>query len=166
MGRTRVVGEDDLVRLGLLNASAEGQVGLVTGCGAHCQIACDAMQIKGRYWNCMRNRYGIADVHHRMKSWQCPVLAQPAQQRLAARLDRPMSHVAIAWLLARPGVASVLLGARTAEQLEGNLAAADLQLGSDDLAALTEASAPGLPPYPYRFLQDWSDVDTWWKLGT
>jgi aryl-alcohol dehydrogenase-like predicted oxidoreductase len=87
-------------------------------------------------------------------------------QTVAARHDRPMSHVAIAWLLARPGVASVLLGARTAEQLGGNLAAADLQLGSDDLAALTEASAPGLPPYPYRFLQDWSEVDTWWKLGT
>ncbi|MCC5967790.1 MAG: aldo/keto reductase [Natronohydrobacter sp.] len=88
-----------------------------------------------------------------------------ALEMVAARRDRPMSHVAIAWLLARPGVASVLLGARTAEQLEGNLAAADLQLGADDLAVLTEASAPGLPPYPYRFLQDWSQMDIWRTLG-
>lgn len=89
-----------------------------------------------------------------------------ALQTVAARHDRPMSHVAIAWLLARPGVTSVLLGARTAEQLEGNLAAADLQLGADELATLTKASAPGLPPYPYQFLQDWSEMDTWWRLGT
>jgi aryl-alcohol dehydrogenase-like predicted oxidoreductase len=87
-------------------------------------------------------------------------------RRIAERLDRPMSHVALAWLGARPGVGSILLGARTLKQLEGNLAAADLELGADDMAALTKVSAPGLPPYPYGFLQNWSELDIWWRLGT
>ena len=86
--------------------------------------------------------------------------------RVAARHDRPVSHVALAWLRARPGVGSILLGARTASQLESNLAAADLELGADDMAALTQVSAPGLPPYPYGFLQSWSELDVWRRLGT
>ena len=87
-------------------------------------------------------------------------------RRIADRLDRPMSHVALAWLAARPGVGAILLGARTVEQLEGNLAAADLALGAEDMAALTKASAAGLPPYPYGFLRDWSELEVWSQLGT
>ncbi|WP_299794436.1 aldo/keto reductase [uncultured Marivita sp.] len=89
-----------------------------------------------------------------------------ALRAIAQRHDRPMAHIAIAWLLSRPGVASVLLGARTAEQLDANLATADFQLNCADLAALTKVSAPGLPSYPYKFVQDWSEMDTWWTLGT
>jgi len=85
---------------------------------------------------------------------------------VAERCDRPSAHVALSWLLSRPGVASVLLGARTAEQLTDNLAAADLLLDPSDLAELTEVSSNGLPAYPYRFLEDWSGVDVWKRLGT
>ena len=75
---------------------------------------------------------------------------------VAARHGRPPSHVALAWLASRPGVASILLGARTADQLIHNLAAVDLALDAPDLDELTRASAIGLPPYPYGFLRDWS----------
>ncbi|WP_306119007.1 MULTISPECIES: aldo/keto reductase [unclassified Roseitalea] len=85
---------------------------------------------------------------------------------VAERYGRPPAHVAIAWLLARPGVATVLLGARTVAQLADNLAAADLVLEAADLQALTEASAPGLPSYPYAFVQDWSGLEVWKTLGT
>lgn len=34
-----------------------------------------------------------------------------------------------------------------------------------EMTALTEVSAPGLPPYPYSFLQDWSEMDVWRTLG-
>jgi aryl-alcohol dehydrogenase-like predicted oxidoreductase len=85
---------------------------------------------------------------------------------VAERHGRPMSHVAIAWLLARPGVASVLLGARTLDQLVDNLAAGDLVLDEEDLAALTAVSAPGLPPYPYGMLEEFCDLDHWRRLGT
>ena len=85
---------------------------------------------------------------------------------IAARHERPPAHVALAWLLARPGVASVLLGARTAEQLASNLDAASLALPAEDEQRLSAVSAPGLPPYPYGFARDWSEMDVWDRLGT
>ncbi|MBL4645838.1 MAG: aldo/keto reductase [Hyphomicrobiales bacterium] len=87
-------------------------------------------------------------------------------QAVADRHNRPSAHVALAWLSSRPGVASILLGARSVAQLADNLAAADLVLQSDDLAQLTQASSGGPLGYPYNFLQDWCDMDVWKRLGT
>ena len=87
-------------------------------------------------------------------------------KRVAERHDRPQAQVALQWLLSRTGVASILLGARTVEQLQNNLDAASLALTEADLRELTEASAPGLPDYPYAFVRDWSGVDHWSRLGT
>ena len=61
----------------------------------------------------------------------------------------PMAQVAIAWLAARPAVSSVILGARTLDQLAGNLAAADLTLSDEETLLLDEASQPEAPDYPY-----------------
>ncbi len=61
----------------------------------------------------------------------------------------PMGQVAIAWVLHRPAVSSVVLGARTLDQLNDNLAAADLVLTDADHQQLDEASAPIAPDYPY-----------------
>jgi aryl-alcohol dehydrogenase-like predicted oxidoreductase len=61
----------------------------------------------------------------------------------------PMAQVAIAWLSARPAVSSVILGARTLDQLAGNLAAADLTLSDEETLLLDEASQPVTPDYPY-----------------
>ena len=58
------------------------------------------------------------------------------------------AQVALAWLLARPGVTSLVVGARTDEQLADNLAAADLVLSSDERAALDQVSTPDLI-YPH-----------------
>ncbi|MGJ3262831.1 MAG: aldo/keto reductase [Salinarimonas sp.] len=85
---------------------------------------------------------------------------------IAERHGRPLSHVALAWLMSRPGVAAILLGARTTEQLEENLDAADLVLEPSEIAALTEVSARGVPAYPYQFLQDWAGMDVWKRLGS
>jgi aryl-alcohol dehydrogenase-like predicted oxidoreductase len=60
-----------------------------------------------------------------------------------------MAQVALAWLVDRPGVSSVILGARTLEQLEDNLGAAGLHLTSDETAKLDEASDPSPADYPY-----------------
>ncbi len=59
--------------------------------------------------------------------------------------------VALAWVLAQPTVSSVIFGARSLEQLDDNLKAADLTLSSKELERLTEASAFDLG-YPYTFL--------------
>jgi aryl-alcohol dehydrogenase-like predicted oxidoreductase len=58
------------------------------------------------------------------------------------------AQVALAWLLGRAGVVSLIIGARTDEQLEDNLAAADLQLSEDERARLEEVSRPPLI-YPH-----------------
>jgi aryl-alcohol dehydrogenase-like predicted oxidoreductase len=60
------------------------------------------------------------------------------------------AQVALAWLLTRPAVASVLVGASRPEQLDDNLRAADLALTADDLRALDEATTPA-PVYPGWF---------------
>jgi aryl-alcohol dehydrogenase-like predicted oxidoreductase len=58
------------------------------------------------------------------------------------------AQVALAWLLARPGITTVIVGARTDEQLADNLAAAGLELTADDHARLELVSRPPLP-YPF-----------------
>jgi aryl-alcohol dehydrogenase-like predicted oxidoreductase len=58
------------------------------------------------------------------------------------------AQVALAWLLGRPTISSVIIGARTDEQLADNLKAADLTLSDDELARLDEVSRPPLL-YPY-----------------
>jgi aryl-alcohol dehydrogenase-like predicted oxidoreductase len=60
-----------------------------------------------------------------------------------------MAQVALAWLVDRPAVTSVILGARTTSQLDDNLAAAGLHLSDEETARLDAASDPGAADYPY-----------------
>ncbi len=63
---------------------------------------------------------------------------------VAAELDRPAAQVALAWTLARAGVASTLIGASKVSQLESNIAATDIRLSGDAMKRLDDASAPAL----------------------
>ncbi len=72
-----------------------------------------------------------------------------ALQDVSERLGVSMAQVALAWLADRPAVTSVILGARTREQLADNLAAAGLKLDAENTQKLTEASAPEIADYPY-----------------
>jgi aryl-alcohol dehydrogenase-like predicted oxidoreductase len=67
---------------------------------------------------------------------------------IAEQRGVPAVQVALAWTLGRPAVTSLIIGARTAEQLADNLAAASLTLSADERARLDKASAPPLI-YPY-----------------
>src|SRR3954454_5013408 len=58
------------------------------------------------------------------------------------------AQVSLAWLLAKPGVTSLVVGARNEDQLTDNLAAAEVELTADEVARLDEVSAPPLI-YPY-----------------
>jgi aryl-alcohol dehydrogenase-like predicted oxidoreductase len=58
------------------------------------------------------------------------------------------AQVSLAYLLAKPAVTSLIVGARTPEQLRDNLAAADLKLSPDEIAALDDVSGEPLR-YPY-----------------
>ena len=58
------------------------------------------------------------------------------------------AQVALAYTLGRPAITSLVIGARTGEQLGDNLAAAELTLTAEQRARLDEVSAPPLL-YPY-----------------
>lgn len=72
-----------------------------------------------------------------------------AVDAVAQETGASASQVSLAWLSDRPAVTSVILGARTVEQLEDNLGAADLDLTDAQRARLDEASTPRADIYPY-----------------
>lgn len=77
------------------------------------------------------------------RAWACVEVMREVAQAHGASVAR----VALAWLLAKPHVMSVIIGAKTVEQLDDNLAAVDLQLTAEDMQRLDEVSE--LPPeYP------------------
>lgn len=76
-------------------------------------------------------------------------------QAVAAEVERPVSQVALAWLLGRPGVTSTIIGARSVEQLQANLGALDLALHAEQRARLDEVSKL-VPGHPYLFFSDYA----------
>lgn len=74
-----------------------------------------------------------------------------AVDQVAKETDSKPTQVALAWLLRKTAVTSVIFGARSLEQLDENLGAATLKLDDAHQAALDEASAFELG-YPYDFL--------------
>lgn len=76
---------------------------------------------------------------------------------LAKRSGGSVAQVALAWLLSKPAVTSVLLGATKPSQLDDNLAAVKLQLAPEDLAAL-DAATTLAPVYPNWFSERLGDA--------
>jgi len=70
-----------------------------------------------------------------------------AMETVAKAHDTSVARVALAWLLQRKGVMSVIIGAKTVAQLDDDLAAAELALTADEIAALDAVSALK-PEYP------------------
>jgi aryl-alcohol dehydrogenase-like predicted oxidoreductase len=60
---------------------------------------------------------------------------------IAQRINRPMADVALAWLLRRPAVASVIFGARNPAQIRANASAAEANLDPSVIRALDEATS-------------------------
>jgi len=91
-----------------------------------------------------------------LKDWgEPPVRDEEALYRIVDALGEigeahgvSAAQVALAWLLGRPGVTSLVIGARTEDQLRDNLAAASLTLSEEERARLDAVSAPPLL-YPY-----------------
>ncbi|MCM6774924.1 aldo/keto reductase [Nocardia sp. CDC159] len=80
---------------------------------------------------------------------------------LAAETGRTIPQIALNWLLSRPTVATVIVGARNEEQLRQNLGAVGWQLTADQIARLDTASAltPPYPYYPYYRLPDFARLN-------
>jgi aryl-alcohol dehydrogenase-like predicted oxidoreductase len=71
-----------------------------------------------------------------------------ALDAVAAETGKTVPQVALNWLLQRPTVSSIILGARNEEQLRQNLGAAGWNLTTDQVAKLDKASDVA-PVYPY-----------------
>ncbi|GGB62988.1 aldo/keto reductase [Tistrella bauzanensis] len=67
---------------------------------------------------------------------------------LAAETGHSVPQIALAWCLGRPGISGIVIGARNADQLRNNLAAADITLTADQIARL-DAASDTTPAYPY-----------------
>ncbi len=84
-------------------------------------------------------------------------------RELAAAHDASVAQVALNWLLAKRGVTSVIVGARTTAQLEDNLAAARWSLAADEVARLDEVSEP-VRPYPSWYQRQFT-AERWSRDG-
>jgi aryl-alcohol dehydrogenase-like predicted oxidoreductase len=80
---------------------------------------------------------------------------------LAAETGKSVPQIALNWLLSRPTVATVIVGARNEEQLRQNLGAVGWQLDPEQLARLDKISAvtPPYPYYPYYRLPDFARLN-------
>jgi aryl-alcohol dehydrogenase-like predicted oxidoreductase len=67
-----------------------------------------------------------------------------AVARVAAELGVSSAQVALAWVRSQPAITSTLIGARTIEQLQSNLASLEVTLAPHQLAALESPSTPSL----------------------
>jgi aryl-alcohol dehydrogenase-like predicted oxidoreductase len=62
---------------------------------------------------------------------------------MAQEKNTPASQIALAWCLQQPGITSAIIGPRTVEQLEDNLAALQVKLTEEDLQRIDAINPPG-----------------------
>ena len=114
-----------------------------------------------------RDKSGPADSRH-LQGWNEPPIRDEGKLydivdvlvEIGEARGVSAAQIALAWLLQRPGVTSLVIGARTKTQLADNLASADLALTGEEVARLDTVSQPPLL-YPY-WHQAWTAKD---RLG-
>jgi aryl-alcohol dehydrogenase-like predicted oxidoreductase len=74
-----------------------------------------------------------------------------AVKEISKQTGKSMAAVSLRWVLQRPGIPSVLIGARTLEQLEDNMTATTFTLSKEQMEYLTKVSTR-FTPYPYDFI--------------
>lgn len=87
-----------------------------------------------------------------------------ALDQVAEETGRSVAQVALNWLLNRPTVANLVVGARNEEQLKQNIGATEFNLTADQISLLDTASKR-TPIYPYwhqRFFTDRNPLPTDW----
>jgi aryl-alcohol dehydrogenase-like predicted oxidoreductase len=88
-----------------------------------------------------------------MKSDRGALVATPTEKQfaildqlklIAEQINTTVAAVALAWVRSRPGVTSIIIGARRMDQLNANLAALDITLTADQVASLDALTQPML----------------------
>ncbi len=83
-----------------------------------------------------------------------------ALEAMARETGKTVPQIALNWLLQRPTVASLILGARNEEQLRQNLGAVGWRLSAEQIAALDKASETA-PIYPYWHQKQFPERNPW-----
>jgi aryl-alcohol dehydrogenase-like predicted oxidoreductase len=84
-------------------------------------------------------------------------VAVAAMKEVSKATDISVPRIALAYLLTRPAVTSVIIGAKNRQQLDDNLAASDVKLSPEHLAKLDAASA--LPVEYPGWMVEWQSRD-------
>lgn len=96
---------------------------------------------------CQRSSHGILN-------WELGYKVVDSLREIAVMRDVPISQVALNWLLRKPGVTSLIVGARKIEQLEENLGTIRWELSAEEVKALDDVSTPP-DLYPYWHQRHW-----------
>ncbi|WP_139556092.1 aldo/keto reductase [Methylotetracoccus oryzae] len=83
-----------------------------------------------------------------------------ALDEVAAETGKTLPQIAINWLLQRPTVSTVIIGARDEAQLKDNLGAVGWQLTAEQMAKL-DAASHVTPPYPYWHQRQFPQLISW-----
>lgn len=153
LGLTRFVSQQ--IQYSLLQRSAENELlplGVHEGVGALIWSPLASGYLTGKFAHSPdidKTRLGarglLAAIDNDRARRVVGVLEEIARNRVA----RTVSQVALNWIARKPGVSSIIVGARTADQLKDNLAASAWSLSDAEIAALDQVSAVA-PAYPYN----------------
>jgi len=86
-------------------------------------------------------------------------------KEIAATHNASPAQIALSWLLSKPVVSSILVGASKLHQLENNLKAVEVELGDTEIKTLDDLTQPGIS-YPHWFVQNLADQKHKELLGT
>ncbi len=99
-------------------------------------------------------------ANSRRSEFDFPIVDKPRTWRILETISPiakahncSAARVSLAWLLTRPFVTSVIIGAKRLDQLKDNLAAVDLELNQEEIKQLDEVSA--LPPEYPGWMVEW-----------
>jgi aryl-alcohol dehydrogenase-like predicted oxidoreductase len=114
------------------------------GTGVICYSPMQSGLLTGTFDRSRLDRLAADDWRRTSPEFQEPALSR--NLALAGRLEPvaerhgvPVAAVAVAWVIAQAGVTGAIVGARRPSQVDGWIAAADLELGDADLAEIGEA---------------------------
>jgi len=152
LGLTRYISQQ--IRYSLLDRASENELmplGVYEGVGALIWSPLASGYLSGKFrkkadmGDTRLAQYGGLDARDNERTHK---IMDTVEEIAAEHAGATPAQVALNWLARKPGVASIIIGARKTEQLEDNLATATWSLNDDEMARLDEVSAVE-PPYPY-----------------
>jgi aryl-alcohol dehydrogenase-like predicted oxidoreductase len=157
LGLTRYISQQ--IKYSLLDRDAESELlhlGVHEGVGALIWGPLASGYLSGKFrqtGNAEKTRLGMVGRLAGTDTEQARGVVDLLNAIAKDHVDVSISQVALNWVVRKAGVSTILIGARTTEQLTDNLAAAKWSLSDEEIARLDAASA-GPVRYPYQMHRD------------